>query len=258
MSHTFGYLLHPFRGSKLVPKVDEQRALLRAHAARSGLELTDTFLDAADAADTPWLARRAGWELAQRLTPGCHVVVASLGVIYSSAEALLELLREWRGKNVTLHVVVMTEPRRKQAFSLVTSGEAGEATELALSAMQVLHRSAQLSRGAAISRGMQQRKALGLKYCRWPGYGNAWVGRKGNERCAPDEYEREVLSKVVEWKCAGYSWHQIAAHLLRLRIPTGDGRTWSESRVRRACLAALRSRATWPGIPRAHKKGQDE
>src|SRR5262249_3786186 len=70
------------------------------------------------------------------------------------------------------------------------------------------------------------KKEAGLKYCRYPGYGYRWFrGRR-----VPDEYERMVMGKIVDWKQAGYSWYQIAAHLFQLGVRTRNGSEWSPSR----------------------------
>src|SRR5262249_60950915 len=73
--------------------------------------------------------------------------------------------------------------------------------------------------------------------------GYEWKGREGKHRRAPNAYEQAVMAKIHEWRFSGYSFYQIAAHLLRHGVPTADGREWSPSRVRRAWLAALRQRA---------------
>ena len=85
----------------------------------------------------------------------------------------------------------------------------------------------------------EKKKARGLKYCRYAGYGYRWFrGRR-----VPDEHEAAVIAKVVEWKQKGYSWYGIASHLLRNRIRTSDGREWSVARCRRAYAASVRRQA---------------
>jgi hypothetical protein len=75
---------------------------------------------------------------------------------------------------------------------------------------------------------------------RFPGYGFKW-DHKGQK--VPDDHEREVMERIVQWRHAGYSWRQITLQLMRHRVRTGGGQIWSVDRVRRAYRAELMLRA---------------
>jgi len=47
------------------------------------------------------------------------------------------------------------------------------------------------------------------------------------------------MGKIVEWKGQGYSYYDIARHLLVSKVRTADGGECSPSRVRRVFLAAI-------------------
>jgi hypothetical protein len=87
---------------------------------------------------------------------------------------------------------------------------------------------------------LEDRRRRGLRSTRHAGLGWRFSGRRGHQRRVPDDAERRVMAKVVEWWEAGYSWFEIARHLLLNKVKTADGREWSPSRVRRAFLAAIR------------------
>jgi len=91
-----------------------------------------------------------------------------------------------------------------------------------------------------------EKKAAGLKYCARPPLGFRWAGTPGRQRRVVDDYELMIMGKIVEWKEKGYSWYEIASHLLRQRVRTRDGREWSVARCRRAYQAELR-RKSMPG-----------
>jgi hypothetical protein len=88
----------------------------------------------------------------------------------------------------------------------------------------------------------KRKKRKGLKYCRFAGYGFKWGGPKDKQKRVPDLDEQAVMAQIVQWREVGWSWYRIAARLLRNRVVTAEGREWSVSRVRRACVAELRRR----------------
>ena len=67
-------------------------------------------------------------------------------------------------------------------------------------------------------------EAPGVRHSNYPGYEFRW---KGGRR-VPDEYERAVMGRIVEWKSKGYTWDEIYFHLLRHRVRTKHGGEASE------------------------------
>jgi len=230
-NHVVGYACEPGAPGQL--------AMIQGYCSQLGLQLGDVFTDTADAAGLSWLQRPAGEQLATRLEPGSAVVVAGLKQIYTSMEALLTVLGDWRQLGVILYIVRVGDFSSGPEFSLAVEGEVSDLMVRALTILRAFDRSA---RSQAVREGMRRRKLEGRKYCRHPGYGFTWRGKKGRERREPHPSEQAVMAKIVEWWDAGYSWYQIAAHLLRHGVRTAQGREWSPSRVRRAYLAALQQR----------------
>jgi DNA invertase Pin-like site-specific DNA recombinase len=227
-NHVFGYAC--------APDTPGQLAMIEGYCSQLGLQLGVVFTDPADAAGLSWLQRPAGEQLAARLEPGSAVVVAGLGWIYTSTEDLVKVLTEMRARGVTLHIVQVEGSPRGPEDSLPVGGEVSDLIVRTLTVLRAFDRSV---RSRAVREGMRRRKLEGRKYCRHAGYGFTWKGKKGRERRAPHPHEQAVIGKIIEWRDAGLSWYQIAAHLLRHRVLTADGREWSESRVRRAYLAAV-------------------
>jgi DNA invertase Pin-like site-specific DNA recombinase len=242
-ANVFGYVRLPAAGLEDGGDAAGQLALIKGYSTHHGLDLVGVFTDTADAASVPWLDRPAGQQLAARLGPGCHVVIAGGVWIWTSPGDLLAVLRDWRERDITLHVAVARAFPAGPDFSLRLAGAQGEAMLAALAAAQSLNRA---GHGEAVREGMRRRKAEGRKYCRHAGYGFVWRGPKGKQRRVPHAGEQEVMAHIVAWRHAGLSWYEIAAHLLQLGVQTADGRIWSPSRVRRACFAALRQRAAHP------------
>jgi DNA invertase Pin-like site-specific DNA recombinase len=227
-NHVFGYAC--------APDAPGQLAMIEGYCSQLGLRLGDVFTDPADAAGLSWLQRPAGEQLAARLEPGSAVVVAGLKHLYPSTEELLKVLTEMRARGVTLHIVQVEGSPRGPEASLPVGGEVSDLIVRTLSVLRAFDRSV---RSRAVREGMRRRKLEGRKYCRHPGYGFTWKGKKGQERREPHAHEQAVMAKVIEWRQAGYSWYEVAAHLLRHRVLTADGREWSPSRVRRAYRAAV-------------------
>jgi DNA invertase Pin-like site-specific DNA recombinase len=225
------------------PDGDEQRAIIEGYCTTHGLLLSDVFTDAADASNIPWVQRAAGGRLAARLTPGSHVVIAGLHVVYTALADLLAVLRDWRERRITLHVVAMEDFFTSSEFSLRVEGPVSDLVVRALTNLQAFRHA---RRSEAVREGMLRRKRTGKRYCRHAGYGHTWKGRKGRQGRKPDPYEQAVMAKIVDWVAAGYSYYAVAAHLLREGIETADGKEWSPSRVRRAYLAALQQRVSPP------------
>jgi hypothetical protein len=76
---------------------------------------------------------------------------------------------------------------------------------------------------------------------------------------SPDPDERAVMAKIVERKDKGFSWYQIASHLLlRGVVSAKTGREWSESRCKRGYRAEieLRKREAAPARPAGEAPGE--
>src|SRR5260370_34401724 len=76
------------------------------------------------------------------------------------------------------------------------------------------------------------------------GYGFRYKGARGRKVRVEDPDERKVMGLIVEWHDQEKrSWKEIALRLLRQRIVTKKGRTWSPARCRRAYFAELELRS---------------
>jgi DNA invertase Pin-like site-specific DNA recombinase len=234
MRSTFGYCFRAPAAFRASPTAEEQLAIIRIYCEGRSLDLVKCFIEQADSVTTPWLKRPAGQQLAACLTPGSQVVVAR---ICATGLDLIRVIGEWAERSITLHMATQQGPHGA-GMSRSTSGMTGDKLVPILRAMRELNRS---GRSEAVSEGMRARKAAGVKYCRYPGYGFKWGGPTGLERRKPDVDEQGIMARIVEWKRAGFSWYQIARHLLRNRMVTPAGREWSPSRVRRAYFAAVRA-----------------
>ena len=104
--------------------------------------------------------------------------------------------------------------------------------------LRAIDRTKQAWRSEAATQAIRDRQCRGLRYTRHAGYGFKWVGRRGHQRRVPDEGEQRVMRHIVTWWEEGFSWYEIARHLLLNRVKTADGHEWSEPRVRRAYHAA--------------------
>jgi DNA invertase Pin-like site-specific DNA recombinase len=233
---TFGYICdsrHPVLASD--HRVVQGR-ILQSFNAQHNLSLDAIFFDSADFSRVPWQERPGGRHLLARLVPGCHVIVPDVSAIYTKPSNLLNILRDFQARCVTLHIAKINAFGREPERSISTAGESGEAVIKVLMAIQSLSRS---TRGEAVSEGMQARKRAGKHYCRYAGYGYEW--RRGKK--VPNETEQAVVAKIVEWRDKGFSWYEIAAHLLRCGVVAATGREWSLSRCRRAFIAEMQRRA---------------
>jgi DNA invertase Pin-like site-specific DNA recombinase len=218
-----------------------QAEAVRAYCAGRGLQLDDLFTDGVGAGGIPWLERPAGERLAARLKEGDQVVVARGELVYTSASDLLAVIQDWRGRGIDLHIVQAEGGSGRFRPGLDTQGPMGQVIATALTVLAGFKKN---RRREVARRALLERKCRRVRHTRCPGYGWRWEGPPGEQRRVPDDEERAVIGKIIEWKQAGFSWYSIAAWLLRQRVKTAAGREWSPSRVRRACLAELRRKAS--------------
>jgi hypothetical protein len=94
-------------------------------------------------------------------------------------------------------------------------------------------------RSERATQALRERRLKGVRYTRHAGYGWRWSGRRGRQRRVPDEAERKVVERIIAWWAQGYSWYEIARHLMLTKVNTAEGREWSVARVRRAYRAAI-------------------
>jgi DNA invertase Pin-like site-specific DNA recombinase len=227
MANAFGYFrCRPFASDQIGKAPLEA---LQVYCQGQGFQLVEVFTDGHDSADTPWLDRPAGSQLANGLASG-DTVVADGRSIWTTADDLLSAVRDWNARGIILNALVSSDA------VLSTADSGGEAMERALQAFAELRRN---FRSEATTLGMQEKKQRGEKYCRHAGYGYRWR----NGRRVPNESEQAVISWIVEWREDGQSWYAIAARLLREGVKTASGNEWSPSRVRRAYLTEISCRS---------------
>jgi DNA invertase Pin-like site-specific DNA recombinase len=203
---------------------DDQLALIESFCMERGLLLGETFCDDPGAARTPWLERPGGAALAARLKAGDQVVVARASGIYATLAAFQTVVEHFREQGVELHVV---GGLGQDLFS-------GEMWDHLPEALRIVRAIRQALRSGVVREAMAERRAQGKRHCSSAGYGWRWT--RGGRR-VPDRQEQEVIRKIIEWKQQGYSWAQIAGHLLRQGVTAPNGREWSAARVRRAFFA---------------------
>lgn len=233
----FGYVCPQNAGDGGANDELAQRAALDNYCKRNRFTLSTIFAEPAEfsSISIPWLERPAGQQLARQLRERSHVIACAES-IFTTVTDLLSVVQDFNERGIVLHFAGF-KLRNGLEIPLSTCGGMGEAFLIALRAMASLVAS---NRGEAVSEGMREKKRQGKKHCRHAGYGFHW--RRGKQEAHPQE--QAVMAKIVEWREKGYSWHGIAAHLLRHRILTAEGREWSPSRVRRVCIGELQRRAS--------------
>jgi DNA invertase Pin-like site-specific DNA recombinase len=226
MSSVYGYYL-----STPGPN---QRALVDRFCAERGLVLSGIFEDDSGARDTAWLARPAGLDLGAKLKAGDEVVVAGLEAVFSSRRELLQCLRRLQERGIAVHFAAFTA---KVPVPISLRGAMAGAILRTIEAFAALD---SRRRGESIREALRSRRIWARRYTNYAPYGFKWQRYRGEERCVPDQHERAIIAKIIEWRDQGQSWYRIATRLLRSRVVTAAGREWSPSRVRRAYLAGVR------------------
>src|SRR5262249_17885294 len=153
-------------------------------------------------APVPWLDRLGGRQLSAWLQPGDAVVVAGLAPVFTSREDVIAILEHWLGQGIALHVASVESRFFPRVVPVSFCGALGEVLLRALKASAALDTSC---RGEAIRAGLRARKGQGWRYTNYPGYGYRWGGRGRGKKRVLDEYEGVVMSKIVDWRQAGYS-----------------------------------------------------
>jgi DNA invertase Pin-like site-specific DNA recombinase len=192
------------------------------------------YVDKAQSGNVPFSEREQGRELNLALRRGDHIIMAKLDRGFRRTDDLCHMMAKWHDRGITLHVLDL---------KLDTS------SSVAAMVLQILGVVAQFER-----RRIGERTAAAVKIARqngkaangYAGYGFRYVGVKGHRRRVPDEYERAVMRRIVEWRMQGADWDEIYFHLLKHKVKN-RGREWSLSRVKRAYLAELRLMAEEAG-----------
>jgi hypothetical protein len=233
----FGYLRESAAPKFPGDTAADQAAVIRAFGERHGLAVDEWFVDAPDAASTPWLERPAGRFLAERLKAGTghNVIVAAGEWVYTSAAGLLGLVEDWQARGIVLHLATVPYSAREFFSALSTDGLPGEALVAALRTIRKFNFNRASERSLT---AITTRKSIGIRHTNYAGYGFAWKGRRGHQVRVPHPGELAAIARIIERRNAGASWNRIAAELLHERVLTRDGREWSPSRVRRAYFAA--------------------
>lgn len=230
-----GYICVRNAGDGRTNDATAQRAALENHAQRNGFTLQAIFTDDADTARIAWFDRPGGRQLADQLCKGSHVIVADPAAICNKLSDLLGIILDFQARGITLHLLGLTLKNGSE-ISLSTSGELGE---MILNVLRMMVSMAKNNRSENVSEALREKKRQGKKHSRYAGYGFRW--RRGKREADPQE--QTIIADIVEWREKGFSWHEIAAHLLRCKIVAATGREWSPSRVRRAYVAELQRRA---------------
>ncbi len=237
MPPIFGYIC-PYNASPEEEAADStQRARIEAYAKDHNLNLHSLFADAAESSRLPWFERPSGQRLARRLEPGSHVIVPDpLTVCHTKLADLLEIIESFNERGIVL-TFIHCKVKENTFCTISTVGDMGETCIRLLRFMVDWKKR---DRSDAVSEGMREKRQRGKKHCRHAGYGFRWSHGKRKD----DPKEQDMIANIVEWRDKGFSFNEIAAHLLRCGVVAATGREWSPSRVRRAYYSELQRRAT--------------
>src|SRR5262249_55269809 len=147
--------------------------------------------------------------------------------VFRSAADLLARVRDWAARGIVLHFAEFPIGTGGRRVPISISGDMGRLVVGVLEGVASISRT---TRSEAIAEGLRARRAKGFRYTNCPGYGHKWVGRRGRQTRAVDEYEWATIEHIISLRHSGHSWSAIALHLMRRRILTPAGEVWSASR----------------------------
>jgi DNA invertase Pin-like site-specific DNA recombinase len=244
-NHTYVYAIDlPLPRLALEAQLGAARVFCRAN----GLEAAE-FVDREEhARELALHARPAGGALLKALAPGDLLVVASPVALGARAD-VLALAQSWRAAGLNL---------------AVAGGGGGAPVETAATGwgalINTLAAGERLDRGRKseeVRAGMARAKREGTRRTLHAAIGHkfAWSAKDRKFREVVYAEELRVIERVVGWRSEGYSWNEIAEHLHRNGVLTGNGHPWHPRRLQTA--VDLWKRGRLPPIPPEGDGGGD-
>jgi hypothetical protein len=248
----FGYA----RASLDVPypaAVQEQE--LRQLALYQGVEWGRLRCDEATMGKLPLIQRTSGYGLISHLKPGDHVGMTRLNRAFPNQRQAVKQIDDWIEQGVIVHVLdfdLHTNTDDGRTIAVLRAAAQNEGSVLRERFMGRINSprvkallASRPSRGKAVGRA---------------GYGFRLKGARGRKVLVEDLEERAIMALIVTWHDQdNLSWKHISPRLLleilRHRILSRKGRSWSADCCRRAYLAELELRAqanakmTAPSLP---------
>jgi DNA invertase Pin-like site-specific DNA recombinase len=221
--------------------LEAQRETIATYAAARGLPFVaeqDLFGDNALSFKQDFRGRPAGKILWDTLGRGDHLIVSSLDRLFLKLSDCDVALRCWHGIGVVLHIVDVGRPVREMGATLMAA---------VIANMEQAGRSERAAYTAARSR------YYGRPVNGNPPYGFQWVRRPRTREweLLPDEAERAIMKKLLEWHEAGQSFDQIRQILdYRLKV------RFYKQRGRKKRLVRWNNDAIWRRI-QAEKRLQE-
>lgn len=183
-------------------------------------------VDAPERAGKPLRERAGGRVLNKEVLREFHVIVPRLASFADLAD-LLTTASCWKDRGITL--AVLDVPGLDTAVG----------ADHALAVIGAVAKAQKERAGERLRQGHRTRKALGKVPSGRAKFGFKFTGRKGYRRRVPDEDERAVMKKIVQWRDEGHTWERIYHHLWQHGIKRRDGKEWTEPSVRRAYRAEM-------------------
>jgi hypothetical protein len=188
------------------------------------------YLDAADTANVQLSERLQGREMNLGLERGDHVLIDRLEA-FRSLRDLRMTVHLWSNLGVTFEIMAVP--------GLTTLGDGKRAI---LNLIDFAYGSHRIWLADRCRRGHSTRRRTGKLTNSSCGPGYRLAGRRGCRRKEPDEYERSVMRRIVEWRDKGATFRTLYFHLLKHKVRRSNGREWSEMAIRRAYDAEKRLR----------------
>jgi DNA invertase Pin-like site-specific DNA recombinase len=189
--------------------LEGQREAITGYAAARGLPFVverGFFADNPISFKEDFPDRPAGKILWENLGRGDHLIVSSLDRLFVKLSDCDLALRCWHGLGVALHLADVRRPLEEIGATFMTA---------VLANMEQAGRSERAAYTAARSR------YYGRPVNGNPPYGFQWVRRPRTRewKLLPDEEERAIMKKLLEWHEAGQSFDQIRQILdYRLKV----------------------------------------
>lgn len=224
----YGYSRHAAQDAPGV--IEQQEAAMKTYAAMHlpGAEYLCAWVDDADQRPRFLPYRLEGQAMMLMVDRSDHVVVAQYRRAFRHLRDLANLLAVLEGRGAHLHILDL-------GVSPLT-----ESGRTVLAALLVLAHADRAAAREKASAEMRRRRLTGKLVNGAPGLGYRLAGPAGNRRRVPDEYEQQILAKIVAWRHGGHTWEAIYYHLLHQGVRRSADREWSMGAILRGYRAGLR------------------
>lgn len=204
--------------------IDQQLERLTAYCRLQQLEPVETIRDPEVSGAVPIGSRPGGSQLLRLLAGGkraCHVVVQRIDRLSRDAADLLQVVRAWDRRGVSLHLA----DQGGCSINTATSFGRFVLTQMASVAELELNLICERTRES-----MLRHQRNGRRMSNVAPYGYA-IDSADSTRLVPISFEQAVIDRARRWNTDGFSLRQIAAFLADW-IPCRGG-TWNHQTVRK-------------------------